>query len=861
LKNHERALNRSVRVHPANSEGKAMADMTGIEQEVQINEGTKHAIESSVKQALNEALTLHRAGRLAEAERLYRQILGIDPCHAHSLHLLGVIAHQCGRHAEALDMISKAIALNDRVADFHCNMGIVLFALGRLQEAVAHYARAITLEPGHVLSYNNFGNALIELGRPQEAEARLRRAIELKPDYAETHYSLGNILRMTARYEEAIAHYKQSVAGRPDFADAWNNMGAALVERGDFDAARDAFQKAVELDPTRVVYHKNLALTKRFKSDDPQLAVMEELARNVSVPEREQIDLQFALGKAYADLKQHDRSFQHLRRAIELKPDYAEAHYTLGYALAEQGKLDDAVVYYRRALALAPNANGHNNLGTTLEKQNKLDDAAAQFRRALELEPQHATAHYNLGNNLRVKGRYEEAIAHFKQSIAGRPDSADAWNNMGIALAEHGNLDEARDAYQKAVELDPTRVVHHKNLAHTKRFKSDDPQLAVMEELARNLVSVPEHEQIDLQFALGKAYADLKQHDRSFQHLLAGNTLKRAQIGYSEVEALGYMQRIRTVFNAELLNAKAGGGDNARTPVFIVGMPRSGTTLIEQIIASHPKAFGAGELFDLNNIVQSLVGVNGSVRFPEAVATMSGEELRQVGTRYVTAISALAPAADRVADKMPGNFYFVGLIHLALPNARIIHARRDPVDTCLSCFSILFVDDSNRYTYDLAELGRFYRAYDSLMAHWRTVLPPGVMIEVQYEEVVDELEKQARQIIAHCGLEWDDTCLAFHKTRRPVRTSSFAQVRQPIYNSSVGRWRAYRNHLRPLLDALGFDPKSDPAAASSASPVAAAANLQDGSSNAASIEATCNPIAPNEQGGSLDIARTSPTGD
>jgi tetratricopeptide (TPR) repeat protein len=796
----------------------------------------------SVKQALNEALTLHRAGRLAEAERLYRQILAIDPRHADSLHLLGVIAHQCGRDAEALDMISKAIALNDQVADFHCNMGVVLFALGRLQEAVAHYARAITLEPGHVSSYNNFGNALIELGRPQEGEARLRRAIELKPDLAEAHYNLGNILRMKARYEEAIAHYKQSIAGRPDYADAWNNMGIALLERGDLDAARDAYQKAVELEPKRGAYHKNLALAKRFKSDDPQLAVMEELARDlVSVSEREQIDLQLALGKAYADLKQHDRSFQHLRRAIELKPDYAEAHYILGAALAEQGELDDAVVYYRRALALAPNAHGHTNLGTTLEKQNKLDDAAAQFRRALELEPQHATAHYNLGNNLRVKGRYEEAIAHYKQSIAGRPDYADAWNNMGIALAEHGNLDAARDAHQKAVELDPTRGLHHKNLALAKRFKSDDPQLAVMEELARDLVSVPERERIDLQFALGKAYADLKQHDRSFQHLLAGNVLRRAQIGYSEAETIGYMQRIRNVFNADLLRAKNGDGDSARTPVFIVGMPRSGTTLIEQIIASHPKAFGAGELFDLDTIVQSLVGVNGSVRFPEAVATMSGEELRQVGTRYVTAIAALAPAADRVADKMPGNFHFVGLIHLAMPNARIIHARRDPVDTCLSCFSTLFIDDNNRYTYDLAELGRFYRAYDSLMAHWRTVLPPGVMLEVQYEEVVDDLEKQARQIIAHCGLEWDDTCLAFHNTRRPVRTASFAQVRQPIYNSSVGRWRAYRNHLRPLLDALGFDPKSDPAAASSASPVAAAASLQDGSSNAASIEATCKP--------------------
>ena len=217
--------------------------------------------------------------------------------------------------------------------------------------------------------------------------------------------------------------------------------------------------------------------------------------------------------------------------------------------------------------------------------------------------------------------------------------------------------------------------------------------------------------------------------------------------------------------------------------------------------------------------MHSLAGLNGgALSFPEVVATMSGEQLRQVGARYVAAIRALAPTAERVADKMPWNFHFRGLIHLALPNARIIHARRDPVDTCLSCFSLLFHGDGNHYTYDLGELGRFYRAYDSLMAHWRAVLPPGLMLEVRYEEVVGDLEKQARAIIAHCGLEWDDACLAFHKTRRPVRTSSIAQVRKPIYRSSVGRWRPYRDQLRPLFEELGIDPENESAPAGPAVP-------------------------------------------
>jgi tetratricopeptide (TPR) repeat protein len=633
-----------------------------------------------VNQTFSKALNLHVAGRPAEAEPLYRQILAVNPRHVDSLHLLGVAAHDHGRDHEALDLIGKAIALNDRVADFHCNMGLVMSALGRADEAIAHFNRAIALDPRHALTYNNLGNALTDLGRLAEGEASLRTATAIMPNYAAAYYNLGN-------------------------------------------------------------------------------------------------------------------------------------------ALSAQGKLDDAVAHYRRSLALGHNvANVHNNLGNALEHQGKLEEAAAAFRRAIELEPQHAGAHYNLGNVLRAKADYEAAIAHYKQSLAAQPNSADAWNNMGAALAEEGDLDAAREAYGKAVEADPTRAAYHRNLAGSKRSEPGDPQLAVLEQLAANLASVPEKERIDLQFVLGKAYADLKQYDRSFRHLLAGNRLKREKLAYDDAGAAAYMERIRNIFNTELLRTKAGGGETAPMPVFIVGMPRSGTTLIEQVIASHPKAVGAGELFDLDNIVHSLAGLNGSgLRFPEVIETMSREQLREVGTRYVVAIRALAPRAERVVDKMPWNFHFPGLIHLALPNARIIHSRRESVDTCLSCFSILFDGDGNPYTYDLGELGRFYRSYESLMAHWRAVLPPGAMIEVQYEEVVADLENEARRIIAHCGLEWDDACLAFHKTRRPVRTASISQVRQPIYNSSVGRWRPYREHLRPLLDELGIDPESGTETAASRS--------------------------------------------
>jgi tetratricopeptide (TPR) repeat protein len=611
---------------------------------------------------------------------------------------------------------------------------------------------------------------LLKGGRPAEAEPLFRRILAVDPNHIESLHLLGVAAYHLGRNEEALDLIGKAIGLNDRIADFHCNMGLALSALGRANEAVAHYTRAITLEPRHTLSYNNLG---NLLADEGKLLEAET----------------------------------QLRRAIALNPDYAEAHYNLANALGSQGKLQDAAAHYWRALTLAPNfVNARNNLGTVLEQQGKLDEAAAQFRQVIELEPHHAGAHYNLGNVLRAKTDYAGAIAHYKQSLAAQPNSADAWNNMGAALAEEGDLDAAREAYRKAVEANPTRAAYHRNLAHSKRFEPGDSQLAVMEQLVVNPASVPVNERIDLQFALGKAYADLKEHDRSFRHLLTGNKLKREKLAYDDAGAFDYMRRIRNVFTAELLRAKAGGGEAAPTPVFIVGMPRSGTTLIEQIIASHPKAMGAGELFDLDNIVHSLAGLNGSgLRFPEVIETISREQLREVGRRYVGAIRALAPQAERVVDKMPWNFHFPGLIHLALPNARIIHSRRDPMDTCLSCFSILFDGDGNPYTYDLGELGRFYRSYESLMAHWRAVLPAGTMIEVQYEEVVVDLENEARRIIAHCGLEWDDACLAFHKTRRPVRTASIAQVRQPIYKSSVGRWRPYRRHLRSLLQELGID--------------------------------------------------------
>jgi sulfotransferase family protein len=259
------------------------------------------------------------------------------------------------------------------------------------------------------------------------------------------------------------------------------------------------------------------------------------------------------------------------------------------------------------------------------------------------------------------------------------------------------------------------------------------------------------------------------------------------------------------VASAELIRNKAGLGDPTDVPIFILGMPRSGSTLVEQVLASHPKVFGAGELKDFDQVVKTVFGPDGAVvAYPEFLPSFGAEHLRRMGAQYLRRLRQHSADAPRITNKMPSSFFYTGLIHLALPNARIIHTMRNPVDTCLSCFSKLFSGEQN-FSYDLGELGRYYRKYTELMEHWRHALPPGVMLDVQYEEVVEDFETQARRIVAHCGLEWDEACLAFHKNKRPVKTASALQVRRPIYQSSVGRWLPYKDQLEPLLRELPIE--------------------------------------------------------
>ncbi len=484
------------------------------------------------------------------------------------------------------------------------------------------------------------------------------------------------------------------------------------------------------------------------------------------------------------------------RAVLRRNGDHLEAVYNLGLLRLLGGDCEAAAKLLRKALHRRPNlAEAHNALAVALRTLGRPDEAIVHFEKALAVKPDFAEAHNNLGATLLPLRRHDEALAQFDRALALKPDLAEAYHGRGTVLRILGRLDMAQQALERAVALAPRKAEFYRSLAESKRFAEDDPHRAQIEALARDMAALPEEEQVHLHFALGKVYGDAGEDQRAFDHLLQGNALKRRRIVYDEAAALARLDRTRALFSAEVVRERAGQGDPSPVPVFIIGMPRSGTTLVEQMLASHPQVHGAGELSDFAAAVAALDGPDG------VPPDIGGEELRRIGADYLARVTPAAPMARHITDKMPANFRFAGLIHLALPNARIIHISRDPVDTCLSCFSILFGGDQP-FTYELGELGRYYRGYAALMAHWRRVLPPGVMLEVRYEALVGDFEPQARRILAHCGLAWDDACLDFHNTERPVHTASAAQVRRPVYQTSVGRWRPPGDVLRPLLDAL-----------------------------------------------------------
>lgn len=506
----------------------------------------------------------------------------------------------------------------------------------------------------------------------------------------------------------------------------------------------------------------------------------------------------FHLGLIAVQAGKLDVAANMIGKAITIDTGVAAYHRALCEIYRRLGRLPGAIAAGMQAVKLAPrDASAYYNLGLALADSGKFDDAAVQYRKALALNPKYGVAANNLGAALEKAGDREGALKSYTNATELNPRHAEAQNNVGAILSEQGDLDGARARFAASLEGDPHFIHAHFNLSQLKTYKKDDPHLAAMEALLPKIGTMPEETRIRFWFAIAKAWEDTGKYDEAFDAYRRANKLKRATFSYDVKKTIAIADDIISKFDRDYLERNRGRGYSDKTPLFIVGMPRSGTTLIEQILASHGEVFGAGELRDFIEVLGKRTGKSGVGFYMDTVDPADETLFSDIGKAYVERLRKFDANALRVTDKMPGNFFYVGLIHLALPDAKFIYSQRNPMDICLSNYSRLFVE-TMPFAYDLEELGHYYNCCDRLMEHWKKILPPGTILDFKYEEVVEDLDSQSRRLIDFCGLDWQDSCLEFYKNDRMVRTASIAQVRTPIYKSSVAKWERFRKHLEPL---------------------------------------------------------------
>ena len=683
--------------------------------------------------------------RLQEAERLLRS----------------------GQFAAAETICRAILAEAPQLAPALQILGLSLAQLGDHEGAERAFCEYIVIKPNSASVHTNLGNLCLLRENAVGAERCYRTALAITPGHPEALFNLGLALKAQTRLAKSLVALNEAIRLRPSYVDALVQSGVVRLAMDDPNAALAAFDRALALSDGHFEAYRNrgLALIRLERFEDAKLSLAHAAALNGNDHE-----VFLALGESLRRLRERPLATSALARAAALKPDSAEAHGALALVFFEDGWTNAAIDEINKAIALDPeNPKHHTTNARILADLNRLEDAARANERAVELAPA----------------------------------SLEALTALGGSHLSIGRADEAREVFERAFALHGGEVRSHLNLARIGKFKPDDTRLAGLEAFLSKESELAATDRIGLHFSLGRAYDDLSEFDHAFEHFRTANALQGRDRMADEEDDVAWYERVKEVYSGDFLDARRSAGSSSNVPIFVLGMPRSGSTLVEQIISSHPDVRGAGEVQDFEIATKILVNNRKfTAPMPELARELSHEALSELGDIYTERLLDRAPGSPHITDKLLGNYNRIGLIRLALPNAVIVHCMRNPIDCCLSIYTNSFAEPLE-HANDLARLGRHYRRYHALMAHWRAVLPEGAILDVSYADTVRDLEGAARRIIAHCGLAWDPRCLDFQNNRRHVRTISITQVRQPIYTSSVGRWRNYEKHLQPLLTALG----------------------------------------------------------
>ncbi len=668
---------------------------------------------------------------------------------------------------------------------------VALMDAGRADEAERQARARLEGLPDAGILWKALGVAQRRQGK--EALPALERTVQLLPRDAEAQANFTSALldeaqslRERGRASEAIPFYQRVLALDPLALVAENDLGNALSELGQYAAAADAYRRAVALAPRDARVRSNLARALRH------LGLMSEaadVARQAMDLGGHLSDPHTTLGIALAaqgDLAGAVASYQ---RALTLNPRSVETLNHMGNALRDSGELEPAARCFRQAIALEPQtALTHDNLGNVELDGGLIEAAATSYSRAIALDRESAASHLHLSMALRRMGRATEAESSCRTALSKNPHFPEALSFLAELHADRGRFTDAEGLFRRAIALDPDFPNPWCGIAlHRRMTREDTEWLQKASALAAK--SLPLRHRIALRYALGKYFDDVHQYDQAFEHYREANELtKRFGSRFDREKLTQRVDAIIQGLDSPGLPMDDSGAHPSERPVLIVGMPRSGTTLCEQILASHPAVFGAGEL----NYWDAAAGAYRASRRD------GGPDLSPaLGRGYLERLLAQDPQAARVVDKMPANFMHLGLIHAALPGARIIHMRRHPIDTCLSIYFQHFAN-THPYANDLEDLTHYHGEYARLMSHWRGVLPAARFLEVDYEGLVADQEGSSRRMVEFLGLPWDPRCLEFQQTERVVITTSKWQVRQKIHSASAGRWHNYRQFIGPL---------------------------------------------------------------
>jgi len=711
-----------------------------------------------------------------------RKAAELLPSDAEAHHNFGLALLNARRPEDAIVCFRRSLALSPGYVPAQIALGSTLQSLGRIAEAVECYRGLLRSNPGFAEVHSNLGNALLALGKLAEAEASYRQALAIKPGLLEAHINLAHLLRRQLRLEEAADCYRRVLQLNPRIVESHVGLAHTLVDMGRLNEALSSYHHALELNPRLADVHNSLGDALR-RNGQPQAAV-ESCLRALQIKP----GLAAAhsnLGNALLGLGRAEEAEASYRRALAIEPDRAEVHSNLAKLLLDVGRTEESIASARRAVELAPGLGAaHENLANALLNVN-MERAVRHYRAALESSPQDAEVHNRLGIALRLLGRTDEGEASTRKALELKPGYAPALAALAEVRADRGEFEAAEELFKQALAAQSDLSDAWVGLSRLRKFTTADADWLAQAE--RLLESSSPREAAALGYAIGKYYDEIDDPDRAFaSYRRANETARRHARAYDRQAVEQQVDALIAAYGQPIVAVT--GATQTRRPVLIVGMPRSGTSLTEQILASHPAVFGAGELSYWHSVSAALRRTPG----------VDDAAIREAGAGYERLLLELSSAAVRVADKMPTNFLELGLIHRAVPGARIVHMQRDPIDTCLS---IYFQDFRSTLAYanDLDDLAHFYRQYQRLMNHWRQVLPEDVLLEVPYESLTEDAEVWTRRMLEFIDLPWDQRCLEFHQTRRSVVTASKWQVRQKINRSSVARWRRYADHIAPLL--------------------------------------------------------------